>query len=174
MAKPLTTRPSHHKFIDDFSQVLLADLTNYNPNNIETHDPTYFRWFDTGDLQDIEMLWSINEIAFVTPEIKHWLPTKEASLILQALRDEDWMWCSNLTIRLSVHLRNEEPSEFWRFQQTKAKTQGLNLSFSQVFDPEKGPSTDWFECPALKQDHKCLTCRHCWSEEDVAYPWRKK
>lgn len=37
----------------------------------------YFRWFDSGDIQSVEMLARIAEIAKRSPHCKFWLPTKE-------------------------------------------------------------------------------------------------
>jgi hypothetical protein len=164
----------HINFVDDFSYLLDKKQKNQtSKTNTDNHDPNYFRWFDTGDIQDLEMLWCVNEIAYSTPNIKHWLPTKEARILLNALNYFDWAWSDNLTVRLSIHMRDKTPSSFWRKQQLEAFNKNLTLSFSQVFTPSLGPAKDWFECPALQQGHKCLSCRHCWTMEDVAYPWRE-
>jgi hypothetical protein len=173
MAESVKITPAHHKFIDNFSDILNCDLNNGPRKN---HDPRYFRWFDTGDLQNLEMLWVINEIAYLTPEVTHWLPTKQTDFILEAvLQQQDWLWSPNLTIRVSIHLRNKQPSYFWRWVQKEAlQKQGLAIAFSQVFDPNLGPATDWHECAASSQNNKCEDCRHCWTIDDVAYPWRAK
>lgn len=177
---PLAITDDHIKFISNFATVLNLDLEK-PPKTVEEqfsgHDPNYFRWFDTGDLQDLEMLWCINEIALATPEISHWLPTKEYSMVIAALKSPEWTWAKNLTIRVSVAARNKEPSHSWKMRAFYASKKGLNLTFSQVFDPEKGPNeteNKWFVCPALKQGHKCLECRWCWGTNDVAYPWRER
>ena len=41
----------------------------------------YFRWFDSGDLQDVNHLKAIIEIALALPTIKFWMPTKEHNLL---------------------------------------------------------------------------------------------
>ena len=41
----------------------------------------YFRWFDSGDLKDMAMLEKIVLICQQTPEIKHWLPTREVKVV---------------------------------------------------------------------------------------------
>ena len=43
----------------------------------------YFRWFDSGDIPNIEALKKIVEIAKNTPHCKHWLPTREIKIIRQ-------------------------------------------------------------------------------------------
>lgn len=169
--KMLGITDKQHNFINNFTNIINAD------NKItKKHDSRYFRWFDTGDLQGVAMLWAINQIALQTPSTSHWLPTKEYGYVLNALspsHPRTWDWAPNLTLRLSVHMRNSEPSPFWKLKREAAFAQGLTLTFSQVFDEEHGPSEDWHVCEAPKQDHKCLDCRHCWGDKDVAYVWRK-
>ena len=38
----------------------------------------FFRWHDSGDIQDLKHLAKIFEVAKRTPGIAHWLPTREA------------------------------------------------------------------------------------------------
>ena len=56
-----------------------------------------FRWHDSGDLQSMEHLQKIVDIATATPNIKHWLPTKESNLI----QNFKGVIPANLIIRLS-------------------------------------------------------------------------
>ena len=37
-----------------------------------------FRWHDSGDVQDEEHLLKIFAVAKLTPQVKHWMPTREA------------------------------------------------------------------------------------------------
>ena len=37
----------------------------------------FFRWFDAGDIIDLQHLMDIYQVARNTPHITHWLPTKE-------------------------------------------------------------------------------------------------
>ena len=37
-----------------------------------------FRWHDSGDVQDLDNLNKIFEVCRLTPEIQHWMPTREA------------------------------------------------------------------------------------------------
>jgi hypothetical protein len=41
------------------------------------HCDRYFRWFDTGDLQGANHLRNVVEVATATPQVCHWLPTRE-------------------------------------------------------------------------------------------------
>ena len=38
----------------------------------------YFRWHDAGDVQDLNHLNKIYEVCRLTPDTKHWMPTREA------------------------------------------------------------------------------------------------
>ena len=38
----------------------------------------YFRWHDSGDVQNLDHLRKIFEVCRLTPEIRHWMPTREA------------------------------------------------------------------------------------------------
>ena len=38
----------------------------------------FFRWHDSGDIQDLKHLAKIFEVAKRTPDVQHWLPTREA------------------------------------------------------------------------------------------------
>jgi len=55
------------------------------------------RWFDSGDLQSLEMLEAIVEVARKTAKVKHWLPTKEYKVAAKYLK----------TNTLTVHKNNK-------------------------------------------------------------------
>ena len=44
-------------------------------------DAQVFRWFDSGDIQGEDMLSDMNTVAWASPNIRFWLPTKEYKLI---------------------------------------------------------------------------------------------
>ena len=45
---------------------------------IYSKKPDVFRWHDSGDVQDEEHLNKIFEVCRLTPEKRHWMPTREA------------------------------------------------------------------------------------------------
>ena len=106
---------------------------------------TWFRWFDSGDLQGLEMLEDIAQVAARTPWCKHWLPTKEAWIVERFKRAQNIP--SNLTIRLSLPMVGMRRP---RKMDSTVLTSGVVV---------KGET-----CPAKKQGHKCLECRRCWSK----------
>ena len=61
----------------------------------------FFRWHDAGDIQSLQHLEKIFEVCRLTPDTKHWMPTREAS-ILQQVKPEEVP--KNLIIRMSSHM----------------------------------------------------------------------
>ena len=98
----------------------------------------WFRWHDAGDVQDLQHLNKIFEICRLTPETRHWLPTREAWIKDHLASKPD-----NLVIRFSPPMVNQRAPESWPHS-------------SMVVD--KGFHT----CPAPAQGGKCGSCRQCW------------
>ena len=115
-----------------------------------------FRWFDSGDLQSVEMLVAINEIALRTPDIHHWLPTRELRIIRE-YRNKFGKFAANLVVRVSAPMVG---------QRTSNTTCGLPVSTVGV---QQGEALH--QCVAKSvQGNKCLDCRACWETGDVNYP----
>jgi hypothetical protein len=109
-----------------------------------------FRWHDSGDIQSIAHLERICEVARRTPEIRHWLPTREYKLAMQYKAGGGDV-PDNLVIRLSAHMVDGAPPEF-----------GL---------PTSTVVTTGATCPASSQNNECRDCRACWNPtvQNVAY-----
>jgi len=109
----------------------------------------FFRWHDSGDLQSVDHLKNIFEVCKATPEISHWLPTREAKFL--KLMDPEVL-PKNLIIRMSSHMIDQAPVKFWPWTSTVVKA---------------GKT-----CPAQEQGNECGSCRNCWNKEisNVAYP----
>jgi len=45
---------------------------------ISSKKSKFFRWHDSGDVQDLKHLAKIFKVVRLTPNIRHWLPTREA------------------------------------------------------------------------------------------------
>ena len=102
----------------------------------------WFRWHDSGDLQSVQHLNNIFEVCKLTPDTRHWLPTREARFI--NLMDPDVV-PKNLKIVLSDHMNDQKtPPSWWPY------TSGVTTDHGSV------------TCPASKQGNKCLDCRKCW------------
>jgi hypothetical protein len=118
----------------------------------------FFRWFDSGDIQDLAMLESIAEIARQTPNCTHWLPTKESGIV-KAYLAKHKTFPSNLVVRISAYMVNQ-------LEHSKLTGNG-----SVVLSSFESVPADIVACVAPKQGGKCLDCRACWSKEvkTVAY-----
>ncbi len=117
---------------------------------------SFFRWHDSGDIQDLSHLEKIVEVAKALPNVKFWLPTREYSIVISYLK-KNYSFPDNLTVRLSAYMVDGEPPT--------SLARRLKLTTSGV-TKEQG-----FTCVASSQGGKCLTCRACWNSkiENVNY-----
>ena len=115
-----------------------------------------FRWHDSGDIQSIDHLQKIVEIAERTSDIQHWLPTREVGIVKQYLK-EFGEFPNNLVVRISATMINGLPHKFHRHTSTVSTAKEFDLGWT---------------CPASKQYNKCGTCRACWDSnvENITYP----
>ena len=121
---------------------------------INSKKPDVFRWHDSGDVQDLEHLNKIYEVCRLTPDRKHWIPTREAWIQQHDHRAPD-----NLTIRFSMPMVDQAPA-------------GKFKNYSTVISKDH----PWFGetsivCPSPQQDNECKDCRNCWNKEikNVSY-----
>ena len=118
----------------------------------------YFRWHDSGDLQGLWHLEKIAQVAELTPSCKHWLPTREYSMIKQYIAKHGQL-PKNLIVRLSAMFVDKAVT-------IPASLQGqANVAVSNVHTS----TPIGFECKAPNQGGKCLDCRACWSTKPVSY-----
>ena len=105
-----------------------------------------FRWHDSGDVQDEDHLMKIFSVAKLTPQVQHWMPTREAwtKHFLPECPD-------NLVIRFSMPMIDQPAAGGW--------------------DNTSTVVTAGATCPAAKQNNECKNCRACWdkSVKNVAY-----
>lgn len=126
-------------------------LNLYHPDWVEamaflinSKKSRHFRWFDSGDIQDMQNLLNIIEVCKLTPDIQHWLPTRETGLISKYLAENTKP--SNLVIRNSAMMVGQKPKRFRYIKNSSTVGSG------------KG-----WKCPASTQDNKCGDCRACWN-----------
>ena len=112
-----------------------------------------FRFFDSGDIQGEDMLNDINTVAWASPTIRFWLPTKEYKLI----KNYDKEVAPNLTMRVSAPMIDKSFNGY--------------THVSTVYQKDKIGIAKGYVCPAPKQDNKCGSCRACWSSKvsEVSY-----
>ena len=113
---------------------------------INSKKSKFFRWHDSGDVQDEDHLIKIFAVCKLTPDVKHWMPTREAWVKAFLSLKPD-----NLVIRFSAPMVNQPAPASWPHTSTVVKT---------------GPS-----CPAPRQQNECKDCRACWDPavKNVAY-----
>jgi hypothetical protein len=100
----------------------------------------YFRWHDAGDVQDVQHLNKIYEVCRLTPDTKHWMPTREAWI-----KDHLDSKPDNLVIRFSAPMIDQAAPDSWP-NSSEVVTEGAT-------------------CPAPKQGNSCGDCRNCWNPE---------
>ena len=108
----------------------------------------YFRWHDAGDVQDVQHLNKIYEVCKLTPDTKHWMPTREAWI-----KDHLDSKPDNLVIRFSAPMIDQAAPASWP-NSSEVVTEGAT-------------------CPAPQQGNSCGDCRNCWNPEikNVSY-WK--
>ena len=99
----------------------------------------YFRWHDAGDVQDLDHLKKIYSVCRLTPEVKHWMPTREAWI-----KDHLDSKPANLVIRFSPPMIGQR-NDTWPNSSMVVETGAT--------------------CPAPSQGGKCGDCRQCWDSD---------
>ena len=125
----------------------------------------WFRWFDSGDLQTVENLARIVRICERTPNVMHWLPTKEYGIV-NAYLNRGGEIPSNLTVRLSAYKMDAPPPQF-RSKTWQAMTSltTSTVSTRHGSEPIWGKSFVGSVCPSSQQNNECRDCRNCCSKE---------
>jgi hypothetical protein len=104
---------------------------------INSKKPDVFRWHDSGDVQDVDHLEKIFKVCKLTPDKRHWMPTREAWI-----KDHMHKAPANLVVRFSSPMIDQGPVKSW------ANTSTV--------------STKSRSCPAPDNNNECGDCRACW------------
>ena len=141
---------TRYKAIKAAQYVRLASLTNklWTAAMVaQIKRQKYFRWHDAGDVQDLQHLNKIFEVCKLTPDTKHWMPTREAWV-----KDHLDRAPANLVIRFSMPMVDQPAAASWPHTSTVVSGPGRT-------------------CPAPDQNNECGSCRACWdpSVKNVAY-----
>ena len=121
-------------------------------------DEEEFRWHDSGDLQSMQHLLNILAVARLTPKVKHWIPTKEAKLVLDFAKTYGMDAIpDNMIIRISGTKVNGGATKRWPW--TSTVHDDSSLSVGEI-------------CGAYTREGKCGPCRMCWNKDvtNVSYP----
>jgi hypothetical protein len=109
----------------------------------------YFRWFDSGDMYDVNLANKILAVMIHTPWVSHWLPTrmhkfKKYQHVLKLMQD-----LPNVVVRYSS---DSVTGDIIKGQTT-----------STIFSDQV--PTGALECQAYQHDGKCNGCRACYSKD---------
>ena len=102
---------TRYKAIKAAQYVRLASLTNelWTAAMVsQIQRQKYFRWHDAGDVQDLQHLEKIFEVCRLTPDTKHWMPTREAWI-----KDNMHNAPANLVVRFSSPMIDKGPVKSW-------------------------------------------------------------
>lgn len=113
----------------------------------------YFRWHDSGDLQSVNHLRKIVEVAEALPNSLFWLPTREYGIVKQYICQYGALPL-NLIVRLSAFYA-DKPVVIPKSLQGYA-----NILASNVHDKAEPVGE---VCNAPKQGGECRECRACWN-----------
>ena len=128
------------EWVDYMVELLTIKYKNLDKSRL------FHRWFDSGDLQSVEHLQKIFEICRQTPNIKHWLATREYQIV-KHFKEEDVP--ENLCLRVSALEVDGAIPKFWQW------TSGVHKD-----KRHKGK-----ECRAYTTNNECGSCRACWNRK---------
>ena len=125
----------------------------------------FFRWHDAGDIQSAEHLQKIFEVCRLTPDTKHWIPTREAQFLKDVNPEEV---PENLIIRMSSHMIDQGPVSFWPWTSTVVNEKNKSTCPAPYTD-KKGKVHTATQMKAYTPAQKkeldfghCGNCRSCW------------
>ena len=135
----------------------------------------FFRWHDSGDLQNTRHLHMIVEVAKKSPNTKHWLPTRETKIVTEAIK-KGLTIPDNLIIRLSAMAFDKQAPE------NTAKKFGLQVSGASKKDLWTCPSSkhiggysqnkkgeykaEFGFCAGFTENGSYVNCRKCWDKKE--------
>lgn len=119
----------------------------------------FFRWFDSGDLQDEDMLWNIVDVVSVAPLVNFWMSTREKGIVKRFIDSKVKPIPANLVIRVSADMIDGPPPAGFTHTSTVSSVHSKEDWATLV---NHGATSDNHHCPAPLQGNVCGTCRACW------------
>lgn len=160
----------HKQWVESFVN-LLSDRLKHTRSRIKSH---FFRIFDSGDLQSVEMLRAWVEVANEFPKMNFWLPTREVPMVDRYIR-KGGIIPKNLKIRISDAEMDQVESEHQEWIDEVNKLDNVQCKIgSSGIKSKKSRLVVLHECIASKQGGKCFgnlkQCADCWlSVKDRIY-----
>ena len=146
-------KPAQHARLDSINGEFWVDgMVNLIEND------AFFRWHDSGDLQGLWHLEKIAQVARLTPQTRHWLPTREYGMVKEYI-SKHGLLPENLIVRLSA-MYPDKPVKI------PASLVGVhNVTASNVHTAKPIGTA----CKAPDQNGACMDCRACWTNEVISY-----
>lgn len=149
----------HHRF---WAEAMIALIWDYLGQGGEPA----FRWHDSGDIHGPWHLANICAVAEATPEVRHWLPTREYDDVVAYLRAGGRI-PENLAVRLSAHYVGRPadiPLELSRLPTSTTHRHG---------DAPPVKKKGAIVCHAIDSDvNMCRGCRACWDARVINVSYR--
>ena len=138
------------------------------------------RWFDSGDVRSVAHCLKIIAVCRLTPNKKHWIPTKERKFWQEALKIEALP--DNAVVRYSATMVDDTPPEDW--EHSSAVITGYTAPVGKMCEAyrtkKNGEMISHDEYKTAKKEKQlgkidlgyCGDCRACWSRQvkTVCYP----
>ena len=138
------------------------------------------RWFDSGDVRSVAHCLKIIAVCRLTPNKKHWIPTKERKFWQEALKIEALP--DNAVVRYSATMIDDTPPEDW--EHSSAVITGYTAPVGKMCEAyrtkKNGEMISHDEYKTAKKEKQlgkidlgyCGNCRACWSRQvkTVSYP----
>jgi len=158
VSEALRDESARADYIGAFSWLLNYRRAAWKPGR--ANDTRYFRWHDSGDIQNLDHFSLIVDICKATPGVRHWLPTRELPTVRRYMREIGPL-PANLRVRASA-ARIDAPAP---------QVDGIGAG-SAVHSVANQPPRGASECGAYLNDGECGDCRACW-DDDTAVSYRK-
>jgi hypothetical protein len=124
----------------------------------------FFRWHDSGDLQGEWHLQNIATVCALTPNIQHWLPTREFAIVRRWREKNEFP--ANLTVRLSALMFDGDgPHNLANrlgCQTSGARAVGYNCKANQTTKLDKKGDVITSKKTGKVLTGFCGDCRACW------------
>ncbi len=150
------------------------NITDYNSDPKEwvfemiktLKNAKYFRWFDSGDIQDAEMFDYILKIACSLPLCKFWLPTREIGILTDYFRQGGTL-PENLNVRISADFVDQEPTKKQYFKNMAVPSPPSTL----LIHPLRCTVDALLQWKHDETEGKCGDCRACFDKsiESISY-----
>lgn len=148
--QPMTHRLLQVLFNPRWTKAMIFLLSHYKW--------AFFRWHESGDIQNYEHFVQLCIIADAVPETKFWLPTQEWDIIIEYWEKHDRVPLRelhpNLVIRLSARMK-KDTCPTWLAERLGVATSNTSSDMTKV------------DCPAHSHGQTCGDCRNCWNYDKM-------